>query len=235
VCKKRNYKTSPKASLKEIGKCFIWSFWALFLVVIIRGGILLGVFTPTEAAIVAVVYALILGLVYKSITLREVPGVIKETLGTSVGVLYILAAATMFSWILTYEQIPQSIASYLISFTDNALILMLIIMAILLFIGLFMDITPAIVIMTPILLPAVQAVGVDTVWFGVIMILCLLVGLITPPVGMVLFVLSSISECSIGKIAKAIIPYIFAAMVIILLIILYTYLLVLYPGLPKLY
>ncbi|ONI38731.1 ABC transporter permease [Candidatus Epulonipiscium fishelsonii] len=235
ICRKRNYGVSPKASLKEVLKCFIWAFWAIFLVVIIRGGIAFGVFTPTEAAVIAVAYAIILGLIYKAVKIKELPSVIKETLGTSVSVLYILSAATLFSWILTYEQIPQTIAGYLIGLTDNALLLLLIIMLILLFVGLFMDITPAIVILTPILLPAVSAVGIDLIWFGVIMILCLLVGLITPPVGMVLFVLSGISDVPIAKISRAIAPYLVASIGVILLIIFYVYLMTLNPSLPKLY
>lgn len=232
---KRGYKVTEKASAKEAFKCFIWSFWALFLVVIIRVGIVLGVFTPTEAAVVAVVYAIILGFCYKSITLKEFPQFIRETLNISVGVLYIIASATLFSYILTYSQIPQTVATYLISITQNPFILLLIISGILLVTGLFMDSTPAIVILAPILVPASNALGIDPVWFGVIMILCVLIGLVTPPVGMVLFVLSGISKVPIGKISRAICPYIISSLIIILIVITYTYLLTIYPSLPKLY
>lgn len=235
ISKKRGYRTNKKAGAREVWRCFKWAFWALLLVVIIRGGIMLGIFTPTEAAVVAVVYALVLGFAYKSVSFGELPGIIRETLTVSVGVLYIIAAATLFSWILTYSQIPQAIAGYLIHLTDNPLILLLIIMAILLFIGLFMDITPAIVIMTPILVPVTNTLGIDPVWFGVIMVLCLLVGLVTPPVGMVLFVLSGVSNVPVGKIAKAIVPYMASSVIVILIIIVYTYLLTLFPGLPRLY
>lgn len=235
ICKRKNYPKRTKATGKEIWICFKWSFLALLLPIIIRGGIMVGIFTPTEAAVVAVLYSLVLGILYKSVHLRDVPRMIKETLNITVGVLFVIASATLFSWILTYSQIPQTVAKYLMTLTDNPFIALLLISALLMFIGLFMDITPAIVILTPVLLPFVNALGIDPVLFGVIMVLTLLVGLVTPPVGMVLFVLSGVSGVSIEKISKAIIPYIISALATILALIVYTYFLALNPGLFRIY
>ena len=220
ICKNKGYEKRKRATLKEIWNCLKWSFWALLLPVIIRGGIIAGIFTPTEAAVIAVVYGILLGFLYKSITLKELPSVIRQTLDVTVGVLFIIS------------QIPQTVAVYLMNLTDNPMTALIIVSVILLFIGLFMDITPAIVIMTPVLLPFITALGIDPVMFGIIMVLNLLIGLVTPPVGMVLFVLSGVSGVSIEKISKAIIPYILVSAGVILLIIVYTYLMAVHPGLP---
>ncbi len=235
ISKKKDYPTRERAKFIEVLKCFKWAFWAILLVFIIRGGIALGIFTPTEAAIVAVVYGIILSFAYKSVTLKEFPKVVRSTMKVSVGVLFLIASSTLFSWILTYSGIPQIITEFLVSLSSNPFVSLLIISAILLFLGFFMDSTPVILIMTPILFPVITTLGIDPVWFGVIMILNVLVGLVTPPVGMVLFVLSSVSGVKIGKIAKAIVPYIIACFAVILLIIGYAYLLTLNPDLPKLY
>jgi len=235
ISKKKDYPTRQRAKFIDVLKCFKWAFWAILLVFIIRGGIALGVFTPTEAAIVAVVYGIILSFAYKSVTLKEFPSVIRSTMQVTAGVLFLIAASTLFSWILTFSGIPQIITEFLVSLSSNPFISMLIISVILLFLGFFMDSTPIILIMTPILFPVVTTLGIDPVWFGVLMILNVLVGLVTPPVGMVLFVLSSVSGVKIGKIAKAIIPYIMAVFVVILMIIGYMYLLTLNPNLPRLY
>lgn len=235
ICKKKKYPKRKKATGIEIWKCFKWAFLALLLPIIIRGGIMVGIFTPTEAAVVAVLYALVLSVLYKSVTWRDIPRMFKETLNITIGVLFVIASATLFSWILTYSQIPQTVAKYLMALTDNPLYALLLISALLMFIGLFMDITPAIVILTPVLLPFVTALGIDPVLFGVIMVLNLLVGLVTPPVGMVLFVLSGVSGVSIERISKAIIPYVLSSLATIFGLIVYTYFLIQNPGLFRIY
>lgn len=235
ICKKKKYPKRKKATGIEIWKCFKWAFLALLLPIIIRGGIMVGIFTPTEAAVVAVLYALVLSVLYKSVTWRDIPRMFKETLNITIGVLFVIASATLFSWILTYSQIPQTVAEYLMALTDNPLYALLLISALLMFIGLFMDITPAIVILTPVLLPFVTALGIDPVLFGVIMVLNLLVGLVTPPVGMVLFVLSGVSGVSIERISKAIIPYVLSSLATIFGLIVYTYFLIQNPGLFRIY
>ncbi len=235
ICRKKAYPLRVRATLKETLSCFRWAFLALLLPVIIRGGIMYGVFTPTEAAIVAVVYGMFLAFLYKSITVKDIPGVIKETLNVTIGVLFIIAAATLFSYILTFSQIPQMVGEKLIAFTSNPLVALVLVSVLLLFIGLFMDITPAIVIMTPVLLPFIKHLGIDPVMFGIIMVLNLLAGLVTPPVGMVLFVLSGVSGVSIEKISKAILPYVIVSLATIGVIVLYTYFGTVYPHLMKLY
>ncbi len=235
ISKKKNYPIRRKATAKETLYCFKWAFFALLLPVIIRVGIMMGIFTPTEAAIVAVVYGVCLGFFYKNINLKVLLESVKSTLNVVVGVLFIIASATLFSWILTYSEIPQTVASYLLTYIDNPLMALVVISIILLFIGFFMDITPAIVIMTPVLLPFVKELGIDLVLFGIIMVLNLLVGLVTPPVGMVLFVLSGVSGVAIEKISKAIIPYVLVSISTIFIIILYTYLVSIYPNLQFFY
>lgn len=235
ISRKKNYPVRRQATVKETLYCFKWAFFALLLPVIIRLGIMLGIFTPTEAAIIAVVYGGCLGFFYKNINLKVLLESVKSTLDVVVGVLFIISSATLFSWILTYSEIPQTVASYLLAFIDNPLIALLVISLILLFIGFFMDITPAIVIMTPVLLPFVKELGIDLVLFGIIMVLNLLVGLVTPPVGMVLFVLSGVSGVAIEKISKAIVPYVLVSIATIIIIVFYTYLVSIYPNLQFFY
>ena len=235
ICKDKTIPVRKRASLVEIWRSFRLAFWSCLLVVIIRCGITMGWFTPTEAAVVAVAYALALSFAYKTMTIRMLPKALKEVLDICAGVLFLISTSTLFSWILTFTGIPQTVARALLSVSDSPLVIMLIISLILLVLGLFMDSTPAILIMTPILYPVITSMGIDPVLFGVILVLWLMVGLVTPPVGMVLFVLSSISGVSIGKISKAIVPYIVGCISIILLLIVYTCLMVSNPALPLLY
>jgi tripartite ATP-independent transporter DctM subunit len=235
ICRKKNYKKRVKATGKEIWASTKWAFWALLLPIIIRGGIAIGVFTPTEASIIAVVYGLILGFAYKDITVKDIPKMLKDTLQVTVGVLFIIAAATLFSWILTYTQVPQKVSAQLLNLTTNPFYALLLIVGILLVIGCFIDLTPAIVIMTPVFMPFITELGINPVLFGLLMVLCLLVGLVTPPVGMVLFVLSGVSGVAVERISKAIIPYIIASLGVILLLVVYICLVRAYPNIPLIY
>jgi TRAP transporter, DctM subunit len=235
ICRKKNYAKRKKATGKEIWECTKWSFWSLLLPVLIRVSIAFGVITPTEAAIFAVVYGIILGMAYKDIKLKDLPKMIVDTLNVVTGILFIIGVATLFGWILTYSQMPQKVATLLLSLTTNPLWALLLIVAILLVIGCFMDLTPAILIMTPVLMPFVKALGIDSVLFGLLMVLCLLVGLVTPPVGTVLFVLSSISDVKVEKIAKAILPYIAFCLFMIVLLVVYICLVAKYPQIPLIY
>lgn len=235
ICRKKNYTSDPKATLKQIWWSFKWAFFSLLLIFIIRGTISLGVCTPTEASIVAVIYALILGFAYKTINIKMLPNIFRETLDMTVGILFIISCATIFSYVLTFSQVPQTITRHLMALTSNPLVGMLIMVVILLFAGLFLDVAPAIVLLVPVLQPFARALGIDMVMFGLIVVLSLVVGLITPPVGTVLYVLSSISGCSVERISKAILPYVLVCMSVILLAVIYTYLMILFPGLPKIY
>lgn len=217
-CKKRKFHKREKASLKEIVVSFGQSFFSIITPFIIMGGIIGGIFTPTEAAIIAVFYALCLGVAYKDIKMKDIPVFLKETLNITVGVLLIISSATLFSWLLTMTQVPQQLAVAIMGLTSNKYVLLLLINILLLFIGLFLDITPAIVIITPVLMPVVTALGVNPVHFGIIMILNLMIGLMTPPVGMILYVLSSVSKVPFERIAKAILPYLAICIIVLLLV-----------------
>lgn len=235
ICKKKGYAKRKKATAKEIWTCTKWAFFALLLPVFIRVGIASGFVTPTEAAIVALFYGTFLGFVYKDISFKQLPKLILESLDTTVSVLTLVSAAALFSWVLTFSEAPQKVTMFFMNFTDSPLLALLLIMVLLLALGCFMDITPGILIMTPILMPFITSLGIDPVLFGMFMVLCLLVGLVTPPVGIVLFVLSNVSGVSVGKIAKSIVPYICATICIIILLIIYMSLLVIYPEIPLIY
>ncbi len=218
--KKMGYKgLGEKTSLKNIGKSIWDAKWALLIPVIILGGIYGGFFTPTEAAVVAVVYGLFAAMViYRELPLKELPKVIYESALTTSTVLIIVGAANAFGRLLTLEQIPNKIANWLIGISSNPIVIILLITALLLVIGMFMDPLAAIIILTPILLPIVVQVGYDPVHFGVLMIVNLAIGYFTPPVGVNLFVGSSISGVSMGPLSKAVLPYIGTMIIVLLLI-----------------
>jgi tripartite ATP-independent transporter DctM subunit len=216
--KKNNYKTSERSSFINIIKTFVIAFPSLMLLVIVIGGIVGGYFTATEASAIAVLYTLILGLIYKEIKIKDLPYILLESSKTSAIVMLLIAASMSMSWIMSYENIPQNISDLLLSISDNKIIILLIINLILLFVGIFMDMTPAVLIFTPIFLPVVTSIGVDPIQFGIIMVLNLCIGLCTPPVGSVLFVGIGIAKTSIEKVIRPLLPM-FIAMIIALMLI----------------
>jgi len=193
---------------------------SLLLLVIVIGGIVAGYFTATEASAVAVLYAFLLALLYKEITLKDMPGIILKSVKTTSIVLLLVATCIGLSWIMAYENIPQTVSEGLLGISDNPLVILLVINLILLFVGVFMDMTPAVLIFTPIFLPIATEMCVDPVHFGIIMVLNLSVGLCTPPVGSVLFIGCSVSGVKIDKVIKPLLP-LFIVMIISLLIITY--------------
>ena len=218
-CKRKvGYEKLEKASFSTIAKSFVESFFPLMTPVIIMGGIIGGIFTPTEAAIIAVAYALVLGFAYKSITLKDLPAFLIDTLKTTIGILFIIAAATLFAWVLTISQFPQNFTHSFLGLVTNKYVALILINILLLIVGCFMETTPAQMILVPILLPIVVSLGIDPVHFGIVMILNLMIGLMTPPLGLVLFVLSSVSKVSIEKLSKAVLPYILVIGFVLLLI-----------------
>jgi len=182
------------------------------------GGIVAGFFTATEASAIAVLYTFLLGMIYKEIQLKDLPKILLESSKTSAIVMLLIAASMSMSWILSYENIPQNLSDLLLSISDNKIIILLIINLLLLFVGIFMDMTPAVLIFTPIFLPVVKSLGIDPIQFGIIMVLNLCIGLCTPPVGSVLFVGIGIAKTSIEKVIKPLLP-LFAAMVVALILI----------------
>jgi tripartite ATP-independent transporter DctM subunit len=194
---------------------------SLLLIVIVIGGIIAGIFTATEASAVAVIYSLLLSVVvYREIKISELPAILLRAVETTAIVMLLIGTSRAMSWILSYENIPQNISATLIALTESKLIILLIINVILLIVGTFMDMTPAILIFTPIFLPVVMQLGMTPLHFGIMMVLNLCIGLCTPPVGSVLFVGCSIGKTSIMSMIKPLLP-LYLAMIIALLLVTY--------------
>jgi tripartite ATP-independent transporter DctM subunit len=199
-------------------KKFVDAIPSLLLLVIVIGGIVAGLFTATEASAVAVLYALILAMIYKEVKWKDLPEILLSSVKTTGIVMLLVATCMGLSWIMAYENIPQTVSAGLLNISDNPFVILLIINLILLFVGTFMDMTPAILIFTPIFLPIVQTqLGLSPIHFGIIMVLNLSVGLCTPPVGSVLFIGCSVSKVKIEKVIKPLLPM-FVAMIAILML-----------------
>ncbi|MBO1513454.1 TRAP transporter large permease [Metabacillus bambusae] len=218
--KKNNYKgNGEKFTIKRALSGINEAKWAIFIPILILGGIYGGIFTPTEAAVVAVVYAAIISLfVYKELNFKTIPSVLKDAALTSATILIIIGTANAFGRILTLEQIPRMVADLLLGISSNPLIILLLLNLLLLFVGMFMDTVAAIIILVPILLPIAINIGIDPIHFGIIMIVNLAIGFITPPVGVNLFVGSGISGLKIETLARATVPF-FIAMILSLTVI----------------
>lgn len=215
---RKNFPVAERNSLSDVFQSFVKALPSLFLLVIVIGGIVAGVFTATEAAAVAVVYTLVLAFLYKEITLRDLPDILMSSVQTTSIVMLLIATSIGLSWVMSYGHIPQSISEVLLSLSDNKIVILLIINLILLVVGMFMDMTPAVLIFTPIFLPVVMELGIDPIHFGIIMIVNLCIGICTPPVGTLLFVGVSIANTTIEKVIKPLLP-LFAAMLVVLLVV----------------
>ncbi|MCM3704322.1 MULTISPECIES: TRAP transporter large permease [Cytobacillus] len=212
----------PRKSAKEIWKAIQDASFALMLPVIIIGGLRGGVFTPTEAAVVAAFYALVVGLfIYRELKLEELYQVLIASAKTTSVVMFVAAAAMVSAWLITVANVPAEIAGYMGSLVSSPLLLMVVIMIFLLLIGLVMDLTPAILIFTPVLLPLVKMAGIDPVYFGIVMVINLCIGLITPPVGTVLYVGCGISKINLVDITKGIWPFLLVHIIVLALLILF--------------
>ncbi|MEL4308867.1 TRAP transporter large permease [Joostella sp. CR20] len=218
--KKKKYNVGKRSSLKEVFRTFVDAVPSLLLLVIVIGGIVLGIFTATEASAIAVLYTLILGFVYKEISFKNLPEVLLNSASTTAIVMLLIGASMSMSWVMSFENIPQNISTLLLGLSDNPIVILLIINLLLLFVGIFMDMTPAVLIFTPIFLPVVTELGMDPVQFGIIMVLNLCIGLCTPPVGSVLFVGVGVAKTSIEKVIKPLVP-LFLAMIFALFLVTY--------------
>ncbi len=216
----KKYPTDKLVSLKVFFNRFFAALPSLMLLVVVIGGIVGGIFTATEASAVAVIYTLALGFIYKEIRIKDLAPILLETVKTSAIVLLLIATSIAMSWVMSYENIPQEISNAILGFSDNPIVVLILINLILLFVGVFMDMTPAVLIFTPIFLPIVTAMGMDPVHFGIIMILNLCIGLCTPPVGSVLFVGCSVADLKIQKVIKPMMP-LFIAMIVVLVLVTY--------------
>ena len=215
----RKYPRDDRFNLRNFVSTFGHAILPLFTPIIIVGGILTGVFTPTEAAIAAVAYSLILGIfVYRTLSWRQIMQVSQETVETTASILMIVAASSIFAWILTANQVAQQFATGLLGFTQDKTAILLIIMLIVLVVGCFMETIAAITILTPVLLPVAMQFGIDPVHFGIILILNLMIGLLTPPVGMVLYVLAKVSDAPFERCVIATAPFLIPLVTVLLLL-----------------
>lgn len=210
---------SGKANFADISRSFRRSFLALIMPVIILGGIYGGIFTPTEASVVAVVYGFIIGVfVYKELSLKVMRKILVEASITSSVILLIISTASIFGMLLTREQVPQSVANLFLTSDMSPILIILLINLFLLLVGTFMETIASIIILTPILLPVVMSIGMDPIHFGIIMIVNLSIGLITPPVGMCLFVAAQVGETKYEQVIKAIWPFLLMMIINVLII-----------------
>lgn len=209
--------TVDRPSLRESFTIMFKAFPSLLLLVVVIGGIVAGIFTATEASAIAVLYTFILAFIYNEIKVSDVPGILLDTVNTTAIVMLLIGTSMGMSWVMSYENIPQEITTVMIGISDNPIIILLIINGILLVVGIFMDITPAVLIFTPIFLPVVTALGMSPIHFGIIMVMNLCIGLCTPPVGSVLFVGCSVAGVKIRQVIRPLLPM-FLAMIVVLLL-----------------
>lgn len=233
ISRKRNYGAGEKSPLIQILKSFAIAIPSLLLMVIILGGILSGWFTATEAAAIAVVYSFILAVVvYREVKIKDLPNILLQCAITTSIVMILIGTSSAMSWILAIENIPQNVSHALLDLSDNKFVIFLAINLLLLFVGTFMDMTPAVLIFTPIFLPVVKGLGMDPVHFGAMMVANLCIGICTPPVGTCLFVGCGVGQTTLAKVLRHLIPF-YIAMVAALMII--TYIPAISLWIPKLF
>ncbi len=215
----RDYPTVQRGSLKEKALRLLDAIPSLFLIVLVIGGIVAGYFTATEASAIAVFYTFILAvLIYREVKWKEIKKILVDTSATTAIVMLLIGTSMGMSWIMSYENIPQYVSSSLMALSDSRIVILLIINILLLLVGTFMDMTPAVLIFTPIFLPVVMQMGVNPIHFGIIMVLNLSIGLCTPPVGSVLFIGCGIAGTNITRVIRPLLP-LFIAMLISLLLV----------------
>ena len=209
---KRGYGTAGTFSLKNIGKAAKQAVIPMLMPIIIMGGILSGIFTATEAGVVAVVYAFIIGIfVYKTIKLKDIPRILVKGAATTAVSLFIIAMASIFSWFLAWESFPETVVNVMQALTSNGTVALCMVILFLFVLGLFVEGIPVLIVFAPILVPAMEAYGIDTLYFGIVLVLTVLVGSITPPVGSLLYLGSSIAKTTVSKAGKEV--WIFVAMI----------------------
>ncbi len=232
VARVRNMPRQPRASLGEVLTAGRDSIWGLLLIVIILGGIYGGVFTPTEAAAVAAVYAFVIAVfVYRDIGMRQVPEVLVEAAKVTIMLMFIIANALLFAHVLTTERIPQAIAEQIIAWDMSAWQFLIVVNILLLVAGAFMEPTGIILILAPILFPIAMQMGIDPVHLGIIMVVNLEIGMVTPPVGLNLFVTAGITRMSIGQVIRAALPWL---MILLAYLVFITYVPIVSLWLPQL-
>jgi tripartite ATP-independent transporter DctM subunit len=215
----RNYPAGEKVAAAEAGGIVFRALPSLLLIVLVMGGIILGWFTPTEASAIAVAYTFILSvLVYREVPWRELPAILTDSALTTAVVLLLIGTSMGMSWVMSLANIPQAVTAGLLAITEDKVLLLLIINLLLLVVGTFMDMTPAVLIFTPILLPVVQKLGMSPLHFGLMLIFNLCIGLCTPPVGNCLFVGCGVAQTTIARVWRPLLPF-FGAMLVVLLLV----------------
>jgi len=219
IAKRQNLPKDGNFSFRAVGKSFNKASLSLLTPIIIVGGILGGVFTPTEAAVAAATYALVLGIfIYRSLGVSDIWTVTKETATMTASILFIVSAASIFAWIIKTERVAYDFSSMLFGITDNFILILLLINVLLLIVGCFLDAIAAITILTPVLMPIAVAAGVDPVQFGIIMVLNLMIGLLSPPLGIVLYVLSAVSGVSMKETIRGTMPFLVPLLITLMIV-----------------
>ena len=219
--RQHNFPAGVRVPFRALVMCTVSALPSLFLIVLIIGGILAGIFTATEAGAIAVLYAGLLSIfIYREINLSDLKALLLKSVETTAIVMFLIGTSMAMSWILAYENIPAIVANALVTLSDNPIIILLLINLVLLIVGIFMDITPAVLIFTPIFLPVAVELGMSPLHFGIMMVLNLCIGLCTPPVGSILFVGCAIAKTSISKIVRPMIPM-YLAMILALMLVAY--------------
>lgn len=222
VSRKENVKPLPRQPWSERLKATGRAGWALMMPVIILGGIRFGLFTPTEAAVVAAVYALFVGMfIYRELKPAQLYGVFLQAAKTTSVVLFLVAAALVSAWLITSANIPAEIGGLIRPLMDNPKVLLLVIMLLVLVVGTALDLAPTILILSPVLMPIIREAGIDPVYFGVIFVMNTCIGLITPPVGIVLNVVSGVSRVPLGQVVWGILPFLLAQVCVLFLLVLF--------------
>jgi len=219
--RRHGFPAGARVPFRVLMQCTMAALPSLFLIVLVIGGILGGIFTATEAGAIAVLYAWLLSAVfYREISMAELGSILLKSAETTAIVMFLVATSMAMSWLLAYQNIPAAVAETLVSLSDNPIVILLLINLVLLMVGIFMDMTPAVLIFTPIFLPVAVELGMSPLHFGIMMVLNLCIGLCTPPVGSILFVACAIAKTSIGKIVKPMLPM-YAAMFLALMVVTY--------------
>ena len=219
VAVKRGYPTEPPMTGQQRWVSFRESIWALMMPVIIIVGIRMGVFTPTEGGVVAAVYAIVIGkFVYNELDWNDFPKILSDATANTAVISFLIATASLFGWLLASEEIPQQISDAILSFSSNKYVILLMINAMLLVVGMFLDSGPAIILLVPVLVPVAQSLDVNLTQFGLLMVINLTIGLLTPPVGTALYVSSNISKVPLSKLSGAVLPFL-GVMVFVLMLI----------------
>lgn len=227
-----NHPKEEKATWKERWKSFLDAILPLFTPIIIMGGIVGGIVTATEAGVIAVIYAFIVGkFVYREIQWKDLPKIFVSSVGTTGMVVLVMATASLFGWVLAYERIPQKMAEAMLALSEQPYIVMGLIMIIMLIVGIFLDGTAPMIIMTPVFLPVIYQLGIDPVYFGVMMAINIAIGTISPPVGVCLFVAGGIAKVSLGEISRAVLPFMTVMILVMLLLVFFPQIIMFLPNL----